>query len=61
MTTISPLHFVACAYWGEDRLRICNGARIGSSRSLGSVHHDHQDRSIVITEIGIVITRFGPS
>jgi transposase len=26
-----------------------------------SDHRDHQDRSIVITEIGIVITRIGPS
>jgi hypothetical protein len=36
-------------------------ARIGPSRSLRSVHRDHQDRSIVITEIGIVITQIGPS
>jgi transposase len=36
-------------------------ARIGASWSLRSVHHDHEDRSIVITEIGIVITQIGPS
>jgi alkanesulfonate monooxygenase SsuD/methylene tetrahydromethanopterin reductase-like flavin-dependent oxidoreductase (luciferase family) len=31
-------------------------ACVGLSRSLRSAHHDHQDRSIVIREIGIVIT-----
>ena len=36
-------------------------AGFGPSRSPRSDHRDHQDRSIVITEIGIVITRIGPS
>jgi hypothetical protein len=35
--------------------------QIGPSRSPGSVDRDHQDRWIVITEIGIVITQIGPS
>ena len=43
------------------RVRRPRDARIGPSRSLRSVHRDHRDRSIVITEIGIVITRIGPS
>jgi hypothetical protein len=36
-------------------------ARFGPWWSPRSDHRDHQDRSIVITEIGIVITRIGPS
>jgi len=36
-------------------------ARVGPSWTRGSVHRDHQDRSIVIKKIGIVITGIGAS